>query len=70
MDAMEFAKQWRGDLRSLEFPSPRPMLPAETVSFLHYAGLPKAFRIRHAEDRILITIGPSRPVSNEPRHRT
>ena len=49
MDPNEFAKQWPGDLRPLEFLPPRPMLPTQTVAFLHYAGLPKVFRLRYAQ---------------------
>jgi SUKH-4 immunity protein len=44
-DPCKFAREWDGDLRPIEFPVPRPMLPSSTVKFLHYAGLPKRFHV-------------------------
>ena len=43
--AFDFVAEWRGPLRPIEFPLPKPMLPSATVSFLHYAGVPAAFEI-------------------------
>jgi hypothetical protein len=40
-DPFRFAKEWGGNLRPIEFAVPRPMLPANTITFLHYAGVPK-----------------------------
>jgi hypothetical protein len=44
-DPFEFAEAWGGPLRPIEFPAPRPVLPAATVTFLHYAGVPRAFEL-------------------------
>lgn len=42
-DPFEFAREWGGPLRPIEFPVPKPLLPSATVTFLHYAGVPKRF---------------------------
>jgi hypothetical protein len=44
-DPFEFAREWDGELRAIEFPVPMPMLPSSTVRFLHYAGVPKRFHV-------------------------
>jgi hypothetical protein len=44
-DPFEVARQWGGHLRPIEFAVPKPMLPASTVSFLHYAGVPTRFEV-------------------------
>jgi hypothetical protein len=41
----EFAKEWGGPLRPIAFSVPKPLLPAETISFLHYAGVPRVFEL-------------------------
>jgi hypothetical protein len=41
----EFAREWGGQLRPVEFPIPRPLLPSATGTFLHYAGVPKSFEV-------------------------
>ena len=47
--AFEFAREWGGRLRPIEFTVPKPLLPAATVSFLHFAGVPKRFEIRTSQ---------------------
>jgi hypothetical protein len=44
-DPFEFVREWGGRLRPLEFPVPKPLLPSGTVTFLHYAGVPKRFEV-------------------------
>ena len=44
-DPFEVAREWGGLLRPIEFAAPKPMLPASTVSFLHYAGVPTRFEV-------------------------
>ncbi len=44
-DPFEVARQWAGVLRPIEFAAPKPMLPASSVTFLHYAGLPTRFQV-------------------------
>ena len=41
----EFVREWGMPLQSLAFHDPRPLLPAATISFLHYAGVPKWFEL-------------------------
>jgi hypothetical protein len=41
----EFAREWGGRLRPIEFPVPKPLLPSATVAFLHNAGVPRRFEI-------------------------
>jgi SUKH-4 immunity protein len=43
--AFEFAREWGGRLRPIEFPVPKPLLPSGTVSFLHFAGVPKRLEV-------------------------
>jgi hypothetical protein len=41
----DFVEEWSGDLRKIEFPVPKPMLPSAAVTFLHFAGLPKSLGV-------------------------
>src|SRR5262245_15280764 len=41
----EFVREWGMPLQSLGFHDPRPLLPAATISFLHYAGVLKTFEL-------------------------
>ena len=45
----EFAQQWGGRLRPIEFPIPKPLLPSATISFLHCAGVARAFGLTTSE---------------------
>jgi hypothetical protein len=44
-DPFEVAREWGGRLRPIEFTVPKPLLPSATVTFLHYAGVPKRFEV-------------------------
>jgi hypothetical protein len=44
-DPFEVAREWGGHLRPIGFAAPKPMLPASTISFLHYAGVPGRFEV-------------------------
>jgi hypothetical protein len=50
MLAHDVARLWGGVLKPVSFNAPQPILPASTVSFLHYAGLPNTFRIGASDD--------------------
>ncbi|WP_020476062.1 SUKH-4 family immunity protein [Zavarzinella formosa] len=41
----EAARQWGGLLHPIVFAAPKPLLPASTISFLHYAGVPTRFEV-------------------------
>src|SRR5262245_54745598 len=41
----EFAARWEGESIALEFATPKPILPAESIAFLHFAKLPRTFKI-------------------------
>jgi hypothetical protein len=43
--AFEVAREWGGRLRPVVFTTPKLLLPASTISFLHYAGVPTRFEI-------------------------
>src|SRR5262245_34860574 len=58
--AFDVARAWGGKLRPLQFPVPRPLLPAATISFLHSAGTPKSFRIdAHEKIRVEFATTPA-----------
>jgi hypothetical protein len=44
-DPCDVAAEWDGHLRPIEFTTPKPLLPAATVSFLHFAGVPTRFEV-------------------------
>jgi hypothetical protein len=44
-DPFEVAREWDGRLRPIEFAVPKPLLPSDTVRFLHFAGVPTRFGI-------------------------
>ena len=43
--SFEFAREWGGELQSIEFASPKPLLPSKSTTFLYYAGIPKRFEL-------------------------
>ena len=45
VDPFEVSREWGGRLRPIEFCVPKPLLPSRTVTFLHYAGVPKRFEV-------------------------
>ena len=45
----DFAARWGAPLHPLDFADPKPILPHATVRFLHTAGVPRAFGVRHAQ---------------------
>jgi len=47
-DPSEFARQWGGRLRPIEFAVPKPLLPSGTIVFLNNAGVPKRFVVETA----------------------
>jgi hypothetical protein len=44
-DPFEVAREWDGRLRPIEFSVPKPLLPAQTVTFLRHAGVPTRFEV-------------------------
>jgi hypothetical protein len=59
----EFSREWNGHLATIEFVTPKPLLPAATVSFFYSAGLPRTFSITGSQIVTFTTISTATNVS-------